>query len=159
MGDRARGRRSARRAGEVGGPLRKDVAGYDFKHLLIGSEGTLGVITAAWLRLTPAPEAAWPVIASSTESAAAVGAIERVIGSGLPVAALEYIDSEAMRHASASFPGDVPAGGFAVLAEADGSTEEAARIRKDVLDVFGEDRSGALRPRGAAGDRRPLALA
>ena len=47
---------------QLGGPLRKDVAGYDLKHLLIGSEGTLGVITAAWLQLTPAPEAAWPVI-------------------------------------------------------------------------------------------------
>ena len=46
---------------QLGGPLRKDVAGYDLKHLLIGSEGTLGVITAAWLRLTPAPEAVWPV--------------------------------------------------------------------------------------------------
>ena len=62
-----------------------------------------------------------------------------MIGTGLPVAALEYIDSEAMRYASASFPGEVPEGGFAVLAEADGSTEEAARIRKDVLDLFGED--------------------
>jgi FAD/FMN-containing dehydrogenase len=45
-------------SGEVvtlGGPIRKDVAGYDLRSLLIGSEGTLAVITAAWLRLTPAP--------------------------------------------------------------------------------------------------------
>jgi glycolate oxidase subunit GlcD len=123
----------------LGGPLRKDVAGYDLTHLLIGSEGTLGVITAAWLRLTPAPEAAWPVVGFFDGVSGGVGAIERVIGTGLPVAALEYVDSEAMRYASASFPGEVPAGGFAVLAEADGSTEEAARIRKDVLDVFGEN--------------------
>lgn len=39
----------------VGGALTKDVAGYDVKRLLVGSEGTLGVITAAWLRLVPAP--------------------------------------------------------------------------------------------------------
>jgi glycolate oxidase subunit GlcD len=124
---------------QLGGPVRKDVAGYDLKHLLIGSEGTLGVITAAWLRLTPAPEAAWPVIGFFAGVRGGVAAIERVIGSGLPVAALEYVDSEAMRYAGASFPGEVPAGAFAVLAEADGSAEEAARIRTDVLDVLGED--------------------
>ena len=46
----------------IGGPLRKDVAGYDLKSLMIGSEGTLGVVTAAWVKLIPAPEAAcrWP---------------------------------------------------------------------------------------------------
>ena len=41
----------------IGGWARKDVAGYDLKSLLIGSEGTLGVITAVRLRLLPAPEA------------------------------------------------------------------------------------------------------
>src|SRR5438270_10758032 len=39
----------------VGGPLRKDVAGYDLRAALVGSEGTLGIVTAAWLRLVPAP--------------------------------------------------------------------------------------------------------
>src|SRR5439155_2452109 len=47
----------------VGGSVRKDVAGYDLKSLLIGSEGTLGVVTAAWLKLVPAPAAAPPVSA------------------------------------------------------------------------------------------------
>ena len=45
-----------------GGPIRKDVAGYDLKSLLVGSEGTLGLVTAAWLRLVPAPELELPVI-------------------------------------------------------------------------------------------------
>jgi FAD/FMN-containing dehydrogenase len=124
---------------QLGGPLRKDVAGYDLKHLLIGSEGTLGVITAAWLRLTPAPEAAWPVIGFFDGVRAGVTAIEQVIGTGLPVAALEYVDSEAMRYAGASFPGAVPGGAFAVLAEADGSTDEATRIRTELLELFGDD--------------------
>jgi FAD/FMN-containing dehydrogenase len=47
----------------VGGFLRKDVAGYDLKALLIGSEGTLGNITAVSLRFMPPPEAALPLIA------------------------------------------------------------------------------------------------
>jgi glycolate oxidase subunit GlcD len=124
---------------QLGGPLRKDVAGYDLKHLLIGSEGTLGVITSVWLRLTPAPEAAWPVIGFFDGVPDGAAAIERVVGSGIPVAALEYIDSETMRYARASFPGEVPAGAFAVLTESDGSKEEAERIRADVLEVLGED--------------------
>ena len=128
--------------GEVvrfGGPVRKDVAGYDLKHLLVGSEGTLGVITSAWLRLTPAPEAAWPVVGFFDGVRTGAAAIERVVGSGLPAAALEYLDSETMRYAGPTFPGEVPAGAFAVLAEADGSHDEAARVRKDLLEVLGED--------------------
>jgi glycolate oxidase subunit GlcD len=128
--------------GEVvhfGGPLRKDVAGYDLKQLLIGSEGTLGVITAAWLRLMPAPEAAWPVVGFFDGVRGGAAAIERVVGSGLPVAALEYLDSETMRYGGATFPGEVPDRAFAVLAEADGSHDEAARVRSDVLEVLGED--------------------
>src|SRR5207248_10223977 len=92
---------------QLGGSLTKDVAGYDLKRLLIGSEGTLGVITAAWLRLTPAPEAAWPVIGFFDGVRAGCAAIERVVGSGLPAATLEYLDDEPMRYASATFPADV----------------------------------------------------
>jgi glycolate oxidase subunit GlcD len=123
----------------LGGPLRKDVAGYDLKHLLIGSEGTLGVITAAWLRLTPAPEAAWPVIGFFDGVRGGADAIGRVIGSGLPAAAIEYFDSETMRYTGTSFPGEVPDGAFGVLAEADGSADEASRIRAELVDVFSED--------------------
>ncbi len=81
---------------EVGGPLRKDVAGYDLKSLLIGSEGTLGIVTAAWLRLTPAPEAAAPVAALYRTAAEGCAAIERVLGSGVQPAALEYLDAGAL---------------------------------------------------------------
>src|SRR5204863_7141094 len=91
------------------------------------------------LRLTPAPEAAWPVIGFFDGVRAGAAAIERVVGSGLPAAALEYVDSETMRYARATFPGEVPLGAFGVLAEADGSHDEAGRIRTDLLEVLGED--------------------
>ena len=45
----------------TGGKTRKDVAGYDLTSLLVGSEGTLAVVTAAWLRLIAKP-AAWATV-------------------------------------------------------------------------------------------------
>jgi glycolate oxidase subunit GlcD len=123
----------------LGGPLRKDVASYDLTALIVGSEGTLGVITAIWLQLTPAPEAVLPVVGFFDGVRAGAGAIERLVGSGLPVAAIEYLDGETMRYAGAGFPTEIPAGAFCVVTEADGAPEEARRVREDVLELLGED--------------------
>jgi glycolate oxidase subunit GlcD len=125
----------------VGGAIRKDVAGYDLKSLLIGSEGTLGVITSVCVELTPAPEAAWPVMAFLDGTAAGCAAVEQVLANGLPVAALEFLDAETMRLAGRSFPAAVPDGAFAVIAEADGSRDEAARIRRELLELFADARA------------------
>jgi glycolate oxidase subunit GlcD len=126
----------------VGGATRKDVAGYDLRSLLIGSEGTLGIVTAAWLRLVPAPEAAWPVAAFYDGIGAGCEAILRILGSGLEVAALEYLDGGTLEAAGASFPVGLPAGaGFLVIAEADGAADEAARLRDETVSALGK---GAL---------------
>ncbi len=106
---------------EVGGPVRKDVAGYDIGALLIGSEGTLGIITAAWLRLIPAPEAAASVIAFYASPADGCAAIETVLGSGIEAAAIEFLDAGALDAAGAGAPIPIPPqASFMVLAEADG---------------------------------------
>ncbi|HEY4823569.1 MAG TPA: FAD-binding protein, partial [Solirubrobacteraceae bacterium] len=76
----------------IGGPVRKDVAGYDIKSLLVGSEGTLAVVTAAWLRLTPAPESQLPIVAFYESAQAGCQALGAVLASGLLPAALEYLD-------------------------------------------------------------------
>lgn len=117
----------------VGGPLRKDVAGYDIRSLIVGSEGTLGIVTAAWLRLIPAPEAQLPVIAFYPDIAAGCTAIGNVFANGLVPATLEYLDARAVAAASGGFPAAVPgSSGFMVMAEADG-TEAAARALRDAL--------------------------
>ena len=133
----------------VGGAIRKDVAGYDLKSLLIGSEGTLGIVTAAWLKLLPAPEVALPVAAFYAGTTAGCGALARILGSGLTVAALEYLDGATLELAGRAFPGGVPRGaGFLVLAEADGSAEDAARLRAEVVDALREDALGVISPEG-----------
>lgn len=135
----------------IGGPIRKDVSGYDLRGLLIGSEGTLGIVTAAWLRLLPAPEAALPVAAFYPGTREGVAAVERVLGNGLLVAALEYLDGGTLAAAGPSFPGGVPSGaGFLVLAEADGSAEEAARLGAELLETLGEDALGLYAPKESA---------
>jgi len=123
----------------VGGAIRKDVAGYDLKGLLVGSEGTLGIVTAAWLRLLPTPEASYPVAVFYRSVEAGCEAIETVLGNGLAVAALEYLDGSTLRAAGPAFPAPVPKGAdFLVVAEADGSKAEAARMRAALLVVLGE---------------------
>jgi glycolate oxidase subunit GlcD len=134
----------------LGGPLRKDVAAYDLTALIVGSEGTLGVITSVWLQLTPAPEAALPVVGFFDGVAAGSGAIGRLIGSGLPVAAIEYLDGETMRYAGAGFPTEIPPGAFCVVTEADGGREEAARVREEALELLGEDALALHAPEEAA---------
>lgn len=121
----------------VGGPIRKDQAGYDLKSLLIGSEGTLGIVTAAWLRLHPAPEAALPVVAFYETTAQGSEALMTVVGSGLVPAALEYLDGGAFAASSGSFPGGAPASvGFVVIAEADGTAQEAAALRAELIEAL-----------------------
>jgi glycolate dehydrogenase FAD-linked subunit len=132
----------------VGGPIRKDVAGYDVKSLLIGSEGTLGVVTSASLRLLPAPDVFLPVIGFYPGVTAGAEALARVVANGLVVAALEYLDAGALAAAGGSFPDGVPGGaGFLVIAEADGSREEARRLRDDVVRAL---REGAVEVRTPA---------
>ena len=124
----------------VGGAMRKDVAGYDLKSLLIGSEGTLGIVTAAWLRLIPAPEAAIPVAAVYPDVSSGCRALESVLGNGLQVAALEYLDGRTIEVATGSYPGEIPAGtGFMVLAEADGRAAEAAAMADELAEVLAEE--------------------
>jgi len=121
----------------VGGPIRKDVSGYDLKSLLIGSEGTLGVITAVWLRLLPAPEAFLPVVAFYEGVESGCAAIGAVLESGLEVSTLEYLDRRTIEAAGGSFPGGIPDGaGFMVISEADGSATEATRLRGEITEAL-----------------------
>jgi glycolate oxidase subunit GlcD len=123
-----------------GGPIRKDVAGYDLKSLLVGSEGTLGLVTAAWLRLVPAPELELPVIGLYRDAEAGISAIERVLASGVVPAAIEYLDGVTLSYSGDAYPfGLPPDGAFMVITEADGAAAEARRVAAELQDALAED--------------------
>ena len=124
----------------VGGPIRKDVSGYDVKSLLVGSEGTLGLVTAAWLRLVPAPELELPVIGLYGDADAGISAIERVLASGVVPAAIEYLDAVTLSYSGDAYPFGIPDGGaFMVITEADGSVAEARRVAGELREALTED--------------------
>jgi D-lactate dehydrogenase (cytochrome) len=78
---------------EVGSRSAKQSSGYDLRHLFIGSEGTLGIITEATLKLVPIAEHASAVLAFFPTIAAAIETVVAIRGSGLEPAALELIDA------------------------------------------------------------------
>jgi glycolate oxidase subunit GlcD len=124
----------------VGGPIRKDVAAYDLKSLIVGSEGTLGLVTAAWLRLVPAPELELPVVGLYRDADAGISAIERVLASGVVPAAIEYLDAVTLSYSGDAYPFGIPEGGaFMVMTEADGAATEARRVAGELKEALAED--------------------
>jgi FAD/FMN-containing dehydrogenase len=122
-----------------GGPVRKDVAGLDLRALLIGAEGTLGIITAAWLRLVPAPGEAFVVAAAFGSVREGCEAIDAVLGSGVVPAAVEYLDGRCLAAAPPPFlPGAAARAAFLVVCEA-----ESAGDRDELLTALGP---GAISP-------------
>jgi D-lactate dehydrogenase (cytochrome) len=90
--------------GEVvrtGTRARKSSAGYDLTRLMIGSEGTLGVIAELTLRLHPLPESVAAAICSFDGAKAAVDTTIEIIQSGIPIARCELLDANAVRAVNA----------------------------------------------------------
>ena len=86
--------------------LRKDNTGFDLKQLFIGAEGTLGIITAATLRLYPAPSAQACALAGVADVAAGLELFTRIRHQAGPALTLcEFIDGPAMRLGAAHTPG------------------------------------------------------
>jgi glycolate oxidase len=158
-------------SGEVvrtGSKAVKNVVGYDLTQLLVGSEGTLAIITRITLRLLPKPPARATISAAFATVADAVRAVSGLIGRRVVPAAIELVDGASLR-AAAAYSGAslVPPGAHAqVIVECDGV--EAA-VREEILQSESACReAGALSVRHAVSDagrdelwsvRRTLSLA
>jgi glycolate oxidase len=107
---------------ETGSKAVKDVVGYDLTQLLVGSEGTLGVITRITLRLIPKPPARATLLALFADIQAAVDAVTELIRRRVVPASVELIDADSLAAVRAHMGQEiVPSGTGAVLVvEADG---------------------------------------
>ncbi len=127
--------------------LRKYAAGYNMRDLWIGSEGTLGVMTEAVLRLVPKPAAKWTILASFNNETAALRTVKSILGARLVPSILEFLDRESVACAEAAtgrpvFAGQ--AGRPVLLIELDGHAMEVEEDRLALLDILRE-RATAVR--------------
>jgi D-lactate dehydrogenase (cytochrome) len=133
----------------TGTRARKSSAGYDLTRLMVGSEGTLGVMTEITLRLYPQPEAISAATCSFPSIDAAVRTTIQIIQMGLPIARCELLDGHAVRavnrHDKLSLP-EAPL----LLMEFHGSAasvaEQAATVQEVASDLGGSGFEWATTP-------------
>lgn len=112
----------------------KGVVGYDLTRLLIGSEGTLAVVTEATLKLMPLPSAVGGLTAHYRDMASCAGAIAAIMGQPHVPSALEFLDGAALDLVRSRQPGLLPADTRAMLMiEVDGSVAEVEEGAEAIL--------------------------
>ena len=100
----------------------KGVVGYDLTRLIIGSEGTLALITQATLRLTPLPEATRTLRAAYRDIQSAAAAVAALMAQPVTPCALEFMDAAAIAMVRGYAAVDVPAAtGALLMIEVDGA--------------------------------------
>ncbi|MEV5027818.1 FAD-linked oxidase C-terminal domain-containing protein [Paenibacillus sp. LPE1-1-1.1] len=120
----------------TGGKLMKDVAGYDLTKLLVGSEGTLAVITEATLKLIPPPKAKKTMLAMYRDLYGAARTVSKIIEDRIIPATLEFMDNSTIRvvddFAKLGLPHDMEA---ILLIEQDGDPETVERDIERIREI------------------------
>jgi glycolate oxidase len=142
----------------TGSRCRKDATGFDLTQLLIGSEGTLAVLTAATLRLIAQPEATLTAVVPFAALECAAAAVERLFAGGVDPAACELMEAAALAAVARTEPLPAPFVGAAalLLVELDGDEPESLERRAVRLEELCRGLGGgdAVVATDAAGQRR-----
>ena len=121
---------------EWGTATKKFAAGFNLRDLWIGSEGMLGVVTGAVLKLVPKPAARWTLLTSFPDEIAALKSIKALFRARVQPAICEFLDRESVVCAERAtgktvFPGQ--SGRPVILLELAGSVSEVDDLKMDVL--------------------------
>ena len=110
----------------LGGKLAKDVTGYDLTHLIVGSEGTLGIVTTAIIRLIGLPKAKSDLLVLFKTAAAAIACVPEIIAKGAIPTSMEFMDKLSVETSCLYLNESLPyeACGAMLLIEMDGPDSE-----------------------------------
>ena len=135
---------------QLGGAV-EDRPGYDLTGLVVGSEGTFGIVTRATLRLTRTPESYRTLLAVFDSVDAASEAVSGIIATGIVPAALEMMDQLILEAVESAFHAGLPTdAGAVLLVELDGAEAGLEPLAERVRGVC--TRHGAREVRSAATD-------
>ena len=133
-------------------------SGYDLTGAMVGSEGMLGIVTKALVRLTPSPEATLVLLAPFADIESASHATSRIIAAGIVPAALEMMDNLTIQAVEPAYHAGYPMdAGAVLLIEIDGVADDVRGTGEEIAAIctrIGRDRS-ALR-NGESRARPPL---
>jgi glycolate oxidase len=118
----------------LGGPA-PDTPGYDLLGVLVGSEGTLGIVTEVVLRVLRKPEATRTFFATFPSTDEAGNAVSAIIASGIVPAAIEMMDRLAIVAAKAATGLEWPDVGAALLMDADGTIDEVEHTSRSATEL------------------------
>ena len=134
-----------------GGAL--DSPGYDLLGLVCGSEGQLGIVTEATVRLIARPEGARPVLFGFEKAESAGACVADIIAAGIIPVAIEYMDKPAIEiceaFAGAGYPLNVEA---LLIVEVEGSDEEMDAMLSRIVDIAKSHGVGTIRESQSANE-------
>ncbi|HKL57892.1 MAG TPA: FAD-binding oxidoreductase [Sphaerochaeta sp.] len=119
----------------LGGKVTKDVSGYDLKQLYIGSEGTLGVITKATIRLLGMPNAASDLLVTFKSAQDAISVVPLIMKGGIVPTSIEFMDRSSIEMSCSYLNESLPLEGVGamLLIEIDGTDE--LQVERDLIAV------------------------
>ena len=133
-----------------------DDAGYDLTGLLVGSEGTLGIVTEVDVRLTRLPEAVRVCVAAFADVESASEAVSAIVAAGMVPTALEIMDALITRAVEAHYHAGYPENAVVLLVEIAGAADDVAAGEHALANIAKQH--GALSWRAARDARERDAL-
>lgn len=120
----------------LGGRTLKNVVGYDLIHIFISSEGTLGIIAKAELKLNPLPKARKTIMAVYADVAVAGESVYRVLENGVIPDKIEFLDNWVINRIEEMMPMGLPKDADAVLLfECDGIPETVEKEVEQIVEI------------------------
>ncbi|ADY12326.1 FAD-binding oxidoreductase [Sphaerochaeta globosa] len=120
---------------ELGGKVTKDVSGYDLKQLYIGSEGTLGIITKATIKLLGVPKVASNLLVPFASAQEAIAVVPLIMKQGIIPTSIEFMDRSSIELTCSYLNESLPLEGVGamLLIEIDGTDEQT--VERELIQV------------------------